>query len=351
MWFRKINSNRKTSETKKAAFGGFFSSSAEVIPKHIEPTVVNNFVVTSVNTIDSVSSGLISGNSLYAFIDASFSAGSVSGTNGPSIAQARAGLTGIGVAVWKDNTSYFNVTAGIQYWTVPSNGTYRIEAWGAQGGTSASLTYNGGLGARMQGDFTLNSGEIVRILVGQQGIGTYGGGGGGTFVVRAPYNTDASILLIAGGGNPISAWSSVVSHGTTSTTGQTSSAYAGGSNGNGGTSNAGAYGGAGFSGNALGTDTCSATRPLAFINGGSGGAGAGGNVGGFGGGSATDSQCYGASGAGGGYSGGGGTSSSSQFGGGGGSYNSGTNQSNANGGTGTATRSGVNSGQVIITKL
>ena len=48
----------------------------------------------------------------------------------------------------------------------------------------------------------LVAGEEIQILVGQlPGGGTYNGaGGGGSFVTRAPHNTNESILLIAGGG-------------------------------------------------------------------------------------------------------------------------------------------------------
>jgi hypothetical protein len=300
----------------------------------------------TITSLDSVTTS----SALYEFGGpATFTPGGVTGISGPTLTQARTGLTGTGVDAWKTDTNYFNVTSGIQYWTVPQTGSYRIEAWGAQGGSPSGSYPNGGFGARMRGDFDLTGGEIIRILVGQTGSNAYGGGGGGTFVIKSPYTTTQSILVIAGGGNATSPWSSTLSHGTTASTGQTSSAYSGGSAGAGGNSNAGVYGGAGFTGNPPGSDSCSATRPQSFTNGGAGGSGASNGKGGFGGGSATDDQCYGASGAGGGYSGGGGTSSSSQYGGGGGSYNNGTNPSNDNGSQGTATQSG--NGKVIITKL
>jgi hypothetical protein len=282
---------------------------------------------------------------LYDFTAATFTSGGVSGSTGPSLTSARNGLTGTGVDTWKNNTAFFNTTNGIQYWVVPKSGTYRIEAWGAQGGGGG---YGGGFGARISGEFTLSMGETIRILVGQQGGTSYGGGGGGTFVVRTPFNTNAAILAIAGGGNTASPWSSTLRHAVVTTSGASSSAYAGGTDGNGGNSNAGVYGGAGFLTNAQGSDSCSATRPQAFVNGGTGGVSCN-SIGGFGGGSATDGCCYGASGAGGGYSGGGGTSSSSQYGGAGGSYNSGANQSNNEGNTGTANLAG--NGRVIITLI
>lgn len=277
---------------------------------------------------------------LYAFTNATFTPGGQTGATGPALSTARSGLTGTGVDAWKNNTEFFNTTNGIQLWTVPKTGTYRIETWGAKGGGGG---YSGGFGARMRGDFSLTKGDVIKILVGQTGGGSYGGGGGMTAVAT----NSNSPLIVSGGGNTTSPWSSTIVHATTSTTGVSSSAYGGGSNGAGGQSNAGAYGGAGFLTDAQGSDSCNASKPVSFINGGQGGSSCN-SIGGFGGGSATDGCCYGASGAGGGYSGGGGTSSSSQFGGAGGSFNSGTNQSNDSGNTGTATRSIA---QVIVTLL
>ena len=109
------------------------------------------------------------------------------------------------------NTAYDNTTlddavtliSGIQSWTVPADGVYTIEAWGAQGGNTGSTIVNegsnlGGKGSRIKGDFTLTSGTVLKILVGQQGLGNSydGGGGGGTFVVTGT----STALIIAGGG-------------------------------------------------------------------------------------------------------------------------------------------------------
>lgn len=101
---------------------------------------------------------------LYEFTTAIFTPGGASAQNGPSLSQAISGLTGTGVDAWKNNTAYFNTTNGIQLWTVPATGTYTIEAFGAQGGSSGSRI--GGKGTRMSGNFTLTEGEIIRILVG-----------------------------------------------------------------------------------------------------------------------------------------------------------------------------------------
>ena len=62
-------------------------------------------------------------------------------------------------------------TQGIQEWTIPSNGTYKIEAWGASGGEGDDPENDTrpGNGARMSGHFTLTGNHVLKILVGQLG--------------------------------------------------------------------------------------------------------------------------------------------------------------------------------------
>jgi len=273
------------------------------------------------------------GVGLYDFTTATFTTGGQTGRLGPSLTQARSGLTGPEVDTWKENTEFFNTSNGIQLWTVPEDGTYRIEAWGAQGGGGGE----GGLGAKIQGDFQLDEGEIIRILVGQMGEenGFHGGGGGGTFAVKEPYNTNESILAIAGGGGSVSSrygsnqQTNSDTIGRTETSGgtgfRTGSGGLGnaGANGQGGTGNDTAHGGAGFFGNGSGGSA------QAFVNGGTGDSGiADGGIG-VGGGAVTG---WYRQGRGGGYSvGAGARGSTGSRGGGGGSFNSGTNQSNTAG--------------------
>ena len=285
---------------------------------------------------------------LYVFSTATFTPGGATARFGPTLAQAKSGITTDAGATWMNNTTYFNVTAtGIMLWMVPATGTYRIETWGARGGNITSNNYWGGYGSRMRGDFSLTSGDIIKILVGQSGGASYGGGGGGTFVAT---NLDTP-LIVSGGGNTLSPWSSTVSHAPVTTSGLPGQNYSnGGTNGGGG--GTGPYGtasgGAGFTGN--GASNGYNAAPLSFINGGTGNInGCGNSIGGFGGGSASDACYYGQSGPGGGYSGGGAGSTSGCYGGAGGSYNAGTNQSNDAGNTGTATLNG--NGKCIITKL
>jgi parallel beta-helix repeat protein len=230
------------------------------------------------------------------------------------------------------------VVNGIQYWTVPTTGTYKIEAWGAQGSSATGTT--GGLGAYMSGDFELTQGEVVRVLVGQNAPNTPGrenlssSGGGGSFVVRDPYNTNASILVIAGGGGGTGNERPATSNASITTAGQTGSHGSGGIDGNGGTSGIETAGaGGGFFTDGGGT---SGAEGNAWLNGGSGGdinSLYSINGGGFGGGGSVTAGGNSRYGGGGGYSGGSGSSSQSGattglWGGGGGSYNSGLNQDN-----------------------
>ena len=101
-----------------------------------------------------------------------------------------------------DHKGQITLFKGIQQWTVPYTGQYRIEAVGAAGGYSQK--YNDsqyrGRGARIVGTFNLSKDEQIQIIVGQEGRiksnGPNSGGGGGTFVVKGS-NTS---LLVAGGG-------------------------------------------------------------------------------------------------------------------------------------------------------
>ena len=121
-------------------------------------------------------------------------------------ATGRYGPTSLGsYYAGQDHDRQVALSSGIQQWTVPHTGDYRIEAIGAAGGydkqTHSSL-YRG-RGARMIGTFRLNKGEVIQVLVGQEGginkASYSSGGGGGTFVVRGA-NTP---LIIAGGGGGV----------------------------------------------------------------------------------------------------------------------------------------------------
>ncbi len=228
------------------------------------------------------------------------------------------------------DTIYY--TGGIVTWTVPAGVTsLTIEARGAEGSFNTSSSIAPGLGAIMIGDFIVNPGDQLKILVGQQYTSTGGnGGGGGTFVTDISNNP----LIIAGGGGGSSGGTdSPDKHGQAGTTGGTGAA-GGGTGGAGG--NGGGIGPSGFQAGAggglltNGADGWTAgSGGQAFIGGGAG-ANVGFGIGGFGGGG--NGSGYVVGGGGGGYSGGGsGGNSSSGVGGGGGSFNGGTNQTNTGG--------------------
>jgi hypothetical protein len=274
------------------------------------------------------------------------------GTGGPSQTQ-------INTAYGSTNLSgSVTVTNGIQSFTIPANGAYRITAYGAQGGGSTGGSNTGtigGFGAAVRGDFTLTAGQVIRILVGQEGGAQpyAGGGGGGSFVVDALNNP----LIIAGGGGGATGYIGnsrgifvggcglITTNGgnsnvTTGNYGFSAPGSGGGAPAMGGTQGYGgggavAAGGGGFF-NIGGASTAPYANPgQGFMQGGAGGAvgtsaGNTTNHGGFGGGgSGQYSTGYG--GGGGGYSGGGAGNFDGSLqgaGGGGGSLNTGANQSN-----------------------
>ncbi|MBK8329405.1 MAG: T9SS type A sorting domain-containing protein [Bacteroidetes bacterium] len=237
----------------------------------------------------------------------------------------------------------FNYTGSIQTFTVPAGVTsITMEARGAQGGSiNVNCVASGGLGARMIGDVAVTPGEVISVLVGQQGFtnGADAGGGGGSFVVR----TGNIPLVVAGGGggasNNIGNCGVNLAGGPGLTTldggASGSGMVAGGINGNGGGANFGSGGGGGgFFTDGIAGSGLANNNGKSYLNGGIGGTGNNNDFGGYGGGGA-GWFTGGNGGGGGGYSGGGtdGNYPTVQFagGGGGGSYNIGANQSNTAG--------------------
>jgi len=240
-----------------------------------------------------------------------------------------------------DTWTFSNSSTGregtIQTWTVPATGKYRLVAVGAQGG-AGSRDGIGGLGALAAGDIYLEEGQVLEILVGQEGFGGSSqeiGGGGGTFIAEQGSSSVDDVYIVGGGGGGYGVGTGTNttrqnnSHASTSTSGKggmsnRSGAGSGGTNGSGGGSaDSRGSGGGGFLGN--GEDgSGNGGGGQAYVSGGLGGLGSSG-PGGFGGGGATDqSTGWGATGGGGGFSGGGGAYSADNddhaSGGGGGSF-------------------------------
>lgn len=272
---------------------------------------------------------------IYTFTNAG-----ATGNIGPTQAQITAAYAATNLAG--------NVTStnGIQSWSIPVGGRYKIEVYGAEGYGNLA-----GKGAYMSGEFDFIVNTPLKILVGQQGSCCVGsgtqqfGGGGGSFVT-SPANVP---YIVAGGGGGANGNTAIVpnSNGSTAINGNPgtgTASGAGGVNGAGGAEAGIAGGGGGFNGDGGGTPH----GGKSFLNGGIGGvAASNGGMGGFGGGGGANSWDNRRGGGGGGYSGGGGggsSTSSQEVGGGGGSINNGLSQVNTAG-----VRSGH--GMVVITLL
>ncbi len=95
----------------------------------------------------------------------------------------------------------FDYTGSEQTFTAPVSGTYRLETWGAQGGSA--YEYSGGYGAYSVGEISLNKGEVICVIVGGAGQGTNshtylsgGYNGGGSANPTSDYNE----ITASGGG-------------------------------------------------------------------------------------------------------------------------------------------------------
>ncbi len=247
---------------------------------------------------------------------------------------------------WLSDISIYNVvTPGIQEWTCPINGLFRVTVAGAGGGTHPEK--GSGNGAILTQQLSLTQGQVYKILVGKKGEDTDNaqnagaGGGGGTFFFINVFDT-VPILAAGGGGGACKQMpgvsASLSTSGNNGNGGAISGGAVGGVNGGISTVNSGdgdydAGGGAGWlAGNGeINANANDASYGFAPRNGGGGGfryfdgSDDWGGHGGFGGGGG-GTTANGNAGGGGGYSGGGKGSNSATRGGGGGggSYFSGT---------------------------
>ena len=225
---------------------------------------------------------------LTAQITYTFTNAGATGNTGPTQAQLNAAYAATNLS------GAVTSVAGIQTWTVPFSGPYRIEAFGAQGGNAGS--YTGGKGTKISGEMTLIAGSILKILIGQSGINAIntsdqaGGTGGGGSFVSTNINTP---LIVAGGGGGASNYPSyATANGGDASTGNsgvsglgTTYFGVGGTSGNGGTTpNWSGWhtgtGAGGFTGNGINNTTGNTSsygtvnQPgISFINGGNGGQG------------------------------------------------------------------------------
>lgn len=157
------------------------------------------------------------GGGLYPFTGFTFTTTGLRGYVGPSRAQCLSTYDTT-TYPWLTDTAYFNTTtSGIQVWTVPATGNYRIAAQAPNGLGNAGLLGGGGNGAYISVDIALTQGEKIYILCGQPGgssvSNTSAAGCGGTFVVRVPSGyisnpenglptvTTTQVICVAGAGS------------------------------------------------------------------------------------------------------------------------------------------------------
>lgn len=191
---------------------------------------------------------------------------------------------GLPLNVGGNGSEEFVYTGDVQTFTVPYTGSYTVELWGAEGGTSGS----GGKGGYVKGTLTLQKGDVVSVYVGGQ-TGWNGGGsghgrasdsGGGATDIRVNGTTLEDRVAVAGGGG---GWG-----GKSTTTGGAGGGLTGGNGksgcgtlGYGGTQTAGGKGGSNHGGNgSLGQGGSNTTGSNSGGGGGGGGyygGGAGGN--------------------------------------------------------------------------
>ena len=106
-------------------------------------------------------------------------------------------------AQWeKVNAQSFDYKGSVNTYTVPVDGRYRLEAWGAQGGGRADQTKNShaGLGGYTVAEAKLKKGDVLYVVVGGQG--TYGTGDGTvTHAVAGGYNGGGATNTAEHGGS------------------------------------------------------------------------------------------------------------------------------------------------------
>lgn len=125
------------------------------------------------------------------------------------------------VAIYQDSSwcnnsqtiTEFAYSGDEQTFTVERDGYYKIQVWGAQGGSYQGRSYGGGLGGFAEGVVHLTTNDEVYVYVGGSGdtgglAGGFNGGGagiaynggGGATDVRVEGNTLYHRIIVAGGG-------------------------------------------------------------------------------------------------------------------------------------------------------
>jgi hypothetical protein len=186
------------------------------------------------------------------------------GRDGPDLAATK---TAYGATGWWQTSTSFNQVSGkqgFQLWTVPSTGTYTIEAKGAQGGYRyTGSTYNSnntavapGNGATVKATFALTKGATVVLIVaqsparGQHWASGIGGGGASWVLKPGAFTSNNDVYLVAGGGGGSGAANYVTS---TNQGGHAGGSSQGSIGGGGASGDRSAGGGAGWTGDGSGS--------------------------------------------------------------------------------------------------
>ena len=223
------------------------------------------------------------GYSKTSYTFAKWAMGSTSGTLYAPGASVTLSASKTFYAYWALTTKSFGYTGGIQSYSIPVTGTYKLVTYGAKGG---NRTGSGGNGGYSYGNAYLTAGTTLYIVVGGAGSGKTGGyngggsssesggGGGATHIAKASgllsslSGNKSSILIVAGGGGGGSYYSTYDSEDDSWSDQPLNGGSGGGTNG--GAGSGGSSGGTQSSGYAFGSGQS-----------GWGGAGGGGYYGGY----------------------------------------------------------------------
>jgi hypothetical protein len=185
----------------------------------------------------------------------------------------------------------FDYTGSVESFTMPNSGSYKLEAWGAQGGNGQTGTFNGdyigGNGGYAEGAMVFSGGEDIYLRVGGRGrnagqtgdglvSNSYNGGGlsdsqriyngwgrsaegGGASDIRISTDSLLARLIVAGGGGG----AGIYNHGAGNPTYMAHGGAGGGVNGLNGSNNGVVIGG-GATQTAGGTSGGGVTTPSGF---------------------------------------------------------------------------------------
>ena len=326
------------------ANGSITGTPTEVINAPGRQVIVRATDVGGLQAFSTVTFQINPAPNLYSFSSVTFTSGGATGPYGPNINQIRAGA---GNPSWANQ--YINSPQGNGSidWTIPEDGTYRIEVYGARSASCGSSGQRAGYGARMRGDFNLVKGNVLRMVVGHPGrtqTNGWGGSnaGGGSFVWVPGQTTP---LIIAGGaGGSGNNGRPDLADAPTGQNGNSGTAYGGASGGNTATQG-GCHGGGGGGWYGGTTGICGGSASYSNVYDNAKGLTGWGSDNNEHGSYGVGAGSWGGSGGGGGYSGGGSSSwAYSTYSGGGGSFAAGSNQSNSGG-------ANNGDGRIVITRI